>query len=226
MLDEVSLEPEDEADRYLIEARRQTASAREFVAEAPDWQTRLLVLATYEVRRWQRSLFRPEAVARRQGMSPNRLLGRMGWAAVASAPAAWAVNAFTHYVGLWGLFEWLDAGASRRYADYVRRSDRIPVYGSLLKDWPSHPMAWPGRLLMAAAFAASVVSAVLAVWRRWRYGSRRLDSGLVAAALAGLLVQGHFLAVGLFGIAQGRYTLAMWPFSGGLRTAVHPLRVS
>lgn len=204
----------DDIDSLLRIAREKVAPARRFVAAAPDWQTRLLTLTRYEAagqRRW----FHREAeeLAERRGASLNRVLGDIGWRAVAAAPVAWAHSGLLHYVGLWGLYELLTPSASQRYAAYMQPSDRVPFLDSarIRVDRPPHAMAWPGRLVMAAGFLATVVAVGIAVVRRLRGGAAALDRRLLLAAICGLLVHGHYVFVALFGIALARYSLAVWP---------------
>ncbi len=204
----------DDLDRFLDIAREKVAPARRFVAGAPDWQTRLLMLTRYEAagqRRW----FHREAeeLAERRDASLNRLLGDVGWRAVAAAPVAWAHNGLVHYVGLWGLYELLTPSASQRYAAYMQPSERVPFLDSArIRTWrPPHAMAWPGRVVMAAGFLATVVAVGIAVVRRLRSGAAELDRRLLLAAVCGLLVHGHYVFIGLFGIALARYSLAVWP---------------
>ena len=202
----------DEVDRFLGTAREAVAPAREFVAGGPDWQTRLLLLTRYEAasqRRWFRD--EVEELSERRDVSFNRLLGEVGWRATVGAPVAWASNAFAHYVGLWGLYELLTPAAFQRYAAYVQPTRRIPFFdGRLLpRNLPRYAAVWPIRVVMGVGFLATVVAVGVAVARRLR--GMELDDRLVLAAVCGLLVHGHFVFVGLFGIALARYSLAVWP---------------
>lgn len=202
----------DELDRFLGTAREKVAPAREFVARAPDWQTRLLLLTRYEAagqRRWFRD--EVEELSDRRDVSFNRLLGEVGWRATVGAPVAWANNAFAHYVGLWGLYELLTPAAFQSYAAYVQPTRRIPFFdGRLLpRNLRRYAAVWPIRVVMGAGFLATVVAVGVVVARRLR--GMELDNRLVLAAICGLLVHGHFVFVGLFGIALARYSLAAWP---------------
>ncbi|MYH28154.1 MAG: hypothetical protein F4137_04695 [Acidobacteria bacterium] len=214
MMEPVPVVAGDDLDRFLEVARENVAPARRFVAEAPDWQTALLTLTRYEAagqRRWfQREA---EALAERRDTSLNQLLGDVGWRAVSAAPVAWAHNGLVHYVGLWGLYELLTPSASQVYAAYMQPSERVPFGESarIRTRRPPHAMAWPGRVVMAAGFLATVVAVGIAVVRRLRSGAAELDRRLLLAAVCGLLVHGHYVFVALFGIALARYSLAVWP---------------
>ena len=214
MMEQVPAGKGDDLGRFLDVAREKVAPARRFVSAAPDWQTRLLTLTRYEAagqRRW----FHREAeeLAERRDASLNRLLGDIGWRAVAAAPVAWAHNGLVHYVGLWGLYELLTPSASQRYAAYMQPSERVPFLDSArIRTWrPPHAMAWPGRMVMVAGFLATVVAVGIAVVRRLRSGAAELDRRLLLAGVCGLLVHGHYVFIGLFGIALARYSLAVWP---------------
>ncbi|MYD85638.1 MAG: hypothetical protein F4Y14_05340 [Acidobacteria bacterium] len=126
---------------------------------------------------------------------------------------AWAHNGLVHYVGLWGLYELLTPSASQVYAAYMQPSERVPFGESarIRTRRPPHAMAWPGRVVMAAGFLATVVAVGIAVVRRLRSGAAELDRRLLLAAVCGLLVHGHYVFVALFGIALARYSLAVWP---------------
>ena len=214
MMETVPVIRDDELDRFLSAAREQVAPAREFVAGAPDWQTRLLLLTRYEVAA-QYQWFRDEVgtLAERRGVIANRVLGEVGWRAIAVAPGAWAANGLTHYAGLWGVYELLSPTVSRRYAGYVRPSGGVPFLetGVIEAHRPPHAAAWPSRMVMAAAFLATVFAVGAAVFRRWHGAGAEVDGRLVLAAICGLLAHGHYLLVALFGVAAARYSLAMWP---------------
>ena len=204
----------DDLHRFLNMARKRVAPARDFVLGAPDWQTRLLLLTRYEAA-GQRHWFRDEveALSVQRGMSFNRLLGDVGWLAIAVAPASWVQNALTHYAGLWGLYELLSPAASRRYSAYVHSPAEIPYFetGLIKTVRPPHAAAWPGRLVMAVALLATVFSMGMAAAGRWHGRGAAVDNRLVLAASCGFLVHAHYLLVALFGIALARYSLAMWP---------------
>ena len=213
MMERVPVAADDDLGRFLSAARTQVAPARAFVAGAPDWQTWLLLLSRYEIA-GQYQLFRDEveALAEQRDVSENHLMGEVGWRAVAAAPAAWAQNALSHYVGLWTVYELITPATSERYAAYVQPA-RVPFFetGVIRPYRPAHAAAWPSRVVMAGGFVVTGLSVGIAVVRRWRGGGAGLDGRLVLAAVCGLLVHGHYLLVALFGTAFARYSLTLWP---------------
>ena len=235
MMDSVSVGSEDEIGVFLNGAREKTEAARAFVAGAPDGQTRLLLLTRYEVLA-QHELFHEEveALSGRRGATRNEVLGEIGWRAIAASPQAWVANAVTNYAGLWTMYELLTPAASRRYARYVEQATDVPFSetGVIRSHRPSHPAAWPVRVVMMAAFMATAFAASLAVYRRWRHAGVGLDERLLLAAICGLLVHGHYALVALVGVANARYSLAMWPLLAlcglflGASCLAHPRRRS
>ena len=214
MMEPVVVAQSDELDRFLDVARRRMAAARDLVAGAPDSQIGLVLRARYELEGQQR-LFRDEveALAKRRGVSVDRLKGEIGWRAVLAAPSAWAKNVAVHYVGLWNVYELLSEAAAQRYAAYIQAFENAPLLGTerIPVSLPSHFAALPIRVMMLTTFLATGLAMGTAPCRRWSGGEKEVDNGLVLAALCGFLAHGHYLLVAMFGRALARYSLTMWP---------------
>lgn len=216
------------------------APARALIAGAPDQQTRALLLRNFEVSAQYRSWYHffaeeMKALARRRGVTESELRGAIGWTAMFDAPGDWLENALTHWWGLWSGY-WLSSAAFvARYEAYMAGLENHPVFEQArVFVIPDESSSWPPRERLArllpgvesldwlptvnssrwklgAGLLASALAIALASWRRIRWGSHDLDGRLVLAALAGLAVHGHFLLIGLVGVATPRYAHAVWP---------------
>ncbi len=220
--------------------RTEMAPARALIAGAPDWRARTLLLRQFEVAAQYPTDSRVSgeelrAIARRRGVTGNELQGDVGWAAMFGAPGDWLANALTHYRGLWSAYWLFDADSIARYEAYTAGLDDSPlfrearVFDPLVESasWPPWerlarflpgvesldwlPTVNTTRWKQGAGLLASALAIMLAPWQRLRRGTRGADARLAVAALAGLAVHGHFLLIGLTGVATPRYAHAMWP---------------
>lgn len=203
--------------------RDELAPAREIVAGAPGQQARTLLLRNVEVAAQYPTYSRVLGgemgrIARERGVTENDLRGSVGWPAMFDAPGHWLGNALTHYWGLWSAYWLWSADAIARYEAYTAGLDDSPLFrearvfeplaAAERPDWL--PAIDTTRWRLGAALLASALALALALWYRLR-GAREPDGRLAVAALAGLAVHGHFLLIGLIGVATPRYAHAMWP---------------
>lgn len=215
---------DDAALAGVVERGRDAlAPARELVAGAPGQQARTLLLRNVEVAAQYPTYSRVLGgemgrIARERGVTENDLRGSVGWSAMLDAPGHWLGNALTHYWGLWSAYWLWSADALARYEAYTAGLDDSPLFREARvfeplaeaerPDWL--PATNTTRWRQGAALLASALAIALAAWYRLR-GSREPDGRLAVAALAGLAVHGHFLLIGLIGVATPRYAHAMWP---------------
>ena len=220
--------------------RAELAPGRALIADAPDLQARTLLLRNFEVAAQHQTYARVlaeemGALAQRRGVTESELQGAIGWDAMLAAPGDWLGNALTHWWGLWSGY-WLSSGTFvARYEAYTEGLEDGPLFeDARVFELPVEAASWPPRERLAsilpgvesldwlptvngtrwklgAGLVASALGIALASWRRIRWGSRDLDGRLVVAALAGLAVHGHFLLIGLVGVATPRYAEAVWP---------------
>ena len=225
----------------LVErGRAELAPGRELIAGAPDQQARTLLLRNFEVAAQHQTYARllgedMGTLARRRGVTESELQGAVGWAAMLDAPGDWLGNALTHWWGLWSGYWLSSATFVARYEAYTAELEDSPLFEDAhVFDLPVESASWPPRERLAsilpgvesldwlptvngsrwklgAGLLASALAIALASWRRIRWGSHDLDGRLVVAALAGLAVHGHFLLIGLVGVATPRYAHATWP---------------
>ena len=227
--------PDDaELARFVSRSREALAPARALVRAAPDRRIRAYLLLRFESAATHETYARvlaeeADRLSRRRGLgrdgNSSRLRGLAGWPALTATPAAWASNAAAHYLGLWTAswdlpFSasdsarrrynlWMDAVYDERRHGRILEDARVPRRVPAGLPAPVRGAEW-GRLALAAGFAASVLALCSAAWPRLRRPSRVPDGRLVAAALAGLTVHGHFLVIGLAGFAQARYAATMF----------------
>ena len=231
---------DDPALAAVVErGRDEFAPARELIAGAPGGQARTLLLRRFEVAAqyptWSRVLGGEMGrIARLRGVTENDLQGSVGWAAMFAAPGDWLANALTHYRGLWSGYWLFGEEFVARYETYTAGLDDSPLFREArVFDRLAEASSWPPRERLArllpgeerldwlptlnttrwkqgAALLASALAIAFALWYRLR-GSREPDGRLAVAALAGLAVHGHFLLIGLIGVATPRYAEAMWP---------------
>lgn len=208
--------------RFLAKGRKMTAPARDLIHGSPDQRTRAFLLTRFEgaapYRTYARTMRNDENKLLRstEWSSSYQIRGQAGWAALASAPVAWMKNAITHYWGLW-IAAWggftPDFAAS--YKDYIKNTYVEHVHGPLFTEANiPHSVEPGGRLYrwgLMLGFCASLLSLAFAVSQRMRSGTDSTDNRLVAASLAGLMVHGYFLVVGLFGIGLARMAIQMIP---------------
>ena len=212
-----------ELDRFMAIGREAMAPVRDLIDGAPDQRTRAYLLARFEsaapYRIYERTLrsYEKEPLRSTKWNHSYQIRGEAGWAALASAPVDWVKNAIVHYWGLWiaasGNFT---PDSAMRYNDYIKDTYVEHIHGPLFRDAVYVPYTVePGGALyrwgMMLSFCASVLSLALAVSQRTCRGMDATDNRLVAAGLAGLMVHGYFLVVGLFAFGLGRYATVMFP---------------
>ena len=203
----------------VAEDRELAAPMRDLIDAAPDFRTRniLLVLAEHSIHMTaDRRIFYSEEgnwkEPRRFHADAYRTVRRIGWTSVAADPVAWAGNGLAHYWGYWMARTSYPPDFFRRFYAHVGPSMDHPYFSRFA---PPERLPMPRaednfRWVMACLLLASM-SATGLVLRRMRRGSPPLDDRLVVACLCGLLVHGHFLVTGLFGISLMRYAFTMWP---------------
>ena len=207
---------------FVAEDRELAAPLRDLIATAPDFRTRifLLALAEHRIHRMaERWIFYSEEgnwkEPRRFDADAYRTARRIGWASVAADPVAWARNGLTHYWAYWMAHTSYPPDFFRRFHAHIEPSMDHPYFNEFGGDLMPTPRAEDNfRWVMACLLLASLASTGLVlwqIWRRMRRGSPPPDDRLVVACLCGLLVHGHFLAAGLFSIAIMRYAFTMWP---------------
>lgn len=233
---------DDHLAAFVAEARRAWSPGREFVRNAPDWQTQTLLTRFFEVAghyiagRGSPSFRRQiQKLAEQRGeIRVNRLLRDVGWSALLAAPEEWAANIWLHYRGLWAHHSIFGTNLIRRYVTYTEGQDvtapiRMPPGHKVLP--PRGPLPQMvvslNRLATVTAFLASVLVVGFAVWQRLAKvsqvplvgrrggsasGMKRPDDDLVAAAMAAIVVHGYFLATAMFAAANLRYSATMWMF--------------
>lgn len=214
---------DEELARYIAIGREVMAPVRELIDGAPDQRTRAYLLTRFEstapYRIYERALrsYEQRPLRSAKWNHSYQIRGEAGWAALASAPVDWVKNAIVHYWGLWtaasGNFT---PDSAMRYNAYIKDTYVEHIHGPLFRDAVYVPYAVvPGERLyrwgMMLGFCASVLSLALAVSRRMCRGMDATDNRLVAAGLAGLMVHGYFLVIGLFAFGLGRYAIPMFP---------------
>ena len=203
---------------FVAEDRELAAPLRDLIAAAPDFRTRifLLVLAEHRIHETaDRRIFYSEEgnwkEPRRFHADAYRTARRIGWASVAADPVAWAGNGLAHYWGYWMARTSYPPDFFRRFHAHVGPLMDHPYFNTFDGEHMPTPRAEDDfRWVMACLLLASVAAAGL-VLQRMRRGSPPPDDRLVVACLCGLLIHGHFLVVGLFGISLMRYAFTMWP---------------
>ena len=150
------------------------------------------------------------AVSDSRGVPKDDLLGQAGWAAMRGAPGAWALNALTHYWGLWTAYWVYRPDFIASYEAYTQNLEESDLFAEARVFQPLPPAGLRIRLIMLAGLAVSLIAIGLAV-RQFLLSPRPLDGRLAVASLSGLAVHGHFLLIGLTGVATPRYALVMLP---------------
>ena len=207
---------------FVAEDRRLAAPLRDLIAAAPDFRTRifLLVLAEHRIHETAdyRIFYSEEGnwkEPRRFHADVYRIARRIGWASVAADPFAWASNGLAHYWGYWTARTSYPPDFFRRFHASIEPLMDHPYFNRFDGEHMPTPRAEDNlRQVMVCLLLASLASTGLVlwqIWRRMRRGSPPPDDLLVVACLCGLLVHGHFLVVGLFGISLMRYAFTMWP---------------
>ncbi len=209
VMEPVSISAEDDLSKLLVVARERMQPARDFIANAPNWQVRLLLRTRIEGV-GERQLFNEEitALADKLGTESNHLKGAIGRRAIVAAPWTWAKDALNYSVGLWALYEVVNTEQLHRYVAYVSQWD-APELIEIPRTTIQSRAAFVYQAVMVILFFVSTSAIALATWQRMR--TPLVDDRLSIAAVSGLLVHGHFLFVGLFGKALARYSLAMTP---------------
>ena len=225
-----SAAPGEAASGFVAEDRELAAPMRDLIAAAPDFQTRtfLLVNAEYQAARAaeQRIFYRTERRApRRFHADAYRIARDVGRASAAADPVAWAGNALAHYRAYWTVYEYYEPDFLRRFHAYIEPALDHPYFEAADFHLPPTPRSSSGpsrslassarhdfRWMMAGMLLSSILASVLVLRQpRRRGGAPAPDGRLVVAFLCGLLVHGHFLASGLFGISIMRYAFTVWP---------------
>ena len=189
---------------------------RELIAGAPNLQTRALLLRNFEVAAQYPTYFRELAptlwpIWDERGIEEDDFLGQAGWAAMRGAPGAWALNALTHYWGLWTAYWAYRPDFIASYKAYTEDLEKTDLFADARVFQTLPQSGRRVRLMMLAGLAVSLAATALAAGRRLRGSARAADGRLAAAALSGLAVHGHFLLIGLTGVATPRYALVMLP---------------
>lgn len=200
-----------------VEHGRETLEpGRRLIAEAPTLQARALLLRNFEVAAQYATYYReidpliyPAADAR--GVPTDALLGQAGWAAMRGAPGAWAANALTHYWALWTAYWVYRPDFIASYEAYTQDLEESELFAEARVFQTLHPSGRRVRLMMLAGLAVSLTAIGLAAWQLLRTRARSLDGRLALASLSGLAVHGHFLLIGLTGVATPRYALVTLP---------------
>ena len=217
MMDAEPAVRDPEVADVLSDAWRATAAFRKAVADAPDWQSRTILLMRAEQDAGRGKHTRPfrhrlSELARPTGRHRSYSAARE---VVFARPREWMANAAVHYVGLWAHYTIHDEAFSRRWAawtegldDEVLRSSRIaePLPWGPFPRW----VTLPHRLATVASFLASLI--VLGLAARQRLGKGRVDDDLVVGAVAALTVHACYVMAAVFNTVELRYAAAMWPF--------------
>ena len=212
-----------ELARFVSRAREMMAPARELIEGAPDQRTRAYLLARFEAaaqyRTYRRLVSYEKRLLDQSGSDTYQIRGQAGWAALTSAPVAWLKNAIVHYWGLWTAV-WergnFTPDSAMRYNAYIKDTYVESLHGPVFEDavYISHKVEPEGRMYrwgLMLGFCASLLSVAFAVSQRMCRSMDATDNRLVAAGLAGLMVHGYFLVVGLFAFGLGRYATVMFP---------------
>ena len=204
--------PDDALGSFAVEDRALFAPARVLIANAPDFQTLILLLKNFE--RAADSMVARRCITWNEKKYVFRaanyqIVRRVGWASVMASPLAWATNALAHYWGYWTAYSSYDLDFIHRFYAYIKPLDEYPHLKSV--DLPKKRVGPNRRWLMAALLLASLLALGLASWQRLRGDSRMPDGRLVVACLCGLMIHGHLLAISLFGFVHMRYAFSMWP---------------
>lgn len=208
-------------DAVFAEAREATASLRRMVAAAPAPVLRAALLRRAE--RTGQHLHhlgleeRVGALAEARGVDPGSLAGAMGRSALLAAPGAWAANAAAHFFALFIHPTIHTESFAREFAARTAGPAAARFYPGLYLDAPlprTHRMrpllVGANRALGGAVFLISAAALLLAAGRRLSRPAAAVEPTLVAAAVAGLSVLSHHLAISIFNFATIRYSAALW----------------
>ena len=204
-----------ELARLVAEGRSVTALGRKLIAEAPSYYARTRLLVDFEVRTHgyiykHEFATKVKAIAQRRGVGEYDVLAQIGRPAMLKNPVAWMRNALIHYFGLW-IRAYVTPTIHEEYLVYLENSEPSPLIRNEI--WlRGDPLSRLQRLSaqpMAAALLVSILSVGLAAWHRLR--QRGLDSRLVVAAVCALAIHAHLLIVGMLGVTESRYAVAMGP---------------
>ena len=230
--DPVELDGAGALSRFVETGREIMAPARKLIDQTPDHWSRRYFLAVLENRAQveyssNEQLVRSAQEARRQlgldSWSPQ-ILGLASWPVLTNNPVAWLKNAAAHYWSLWNGISWDRKGfppaAAERYKAFIK-DELLELraeypYASSLFDRSNiattqehYERIYHWRLMLG--FCASLLSLAFAVLHRMRRSIDVIDNRIVAAGLAGLMIHGNYLMIGLFNAASHRYTLNMFP---------------
>lgn len=217
---------DSELMEFLTASRRTTEPLREAFAASAGWQTRSILLEQFETvvqlmahrppfRAWIIRL--SHRAHEGEGVTNwNHILGDVSWSALFASPGYWAANAWTHYRALWANYRIYDEGFSRRHMAYIGTLDENRLLEQSGATAPLRPkVRWAvglNRVGTILFFLASMAAMLAAVWQRLARPAGGIEVGLQAAAIVALMVHGYFLLASVFGVAQMRYAMTMWPF--------------
>ena len=197
--------------------REVMAPARELIAGAPSFYSRIALLAEFEVtgqHATYRQNFSPlvREVAALRGLEEHRILAQIGRPAMLSEPVAWLGNALTHYLGLWSR-AFVTPATLDEFQLYIDQAERNELFEriSVFKQGVLHGsgLGFVLRSALGIILLVIPISVLLATWQRIRQPCP--DSRLVVAAVGAWAVHSHLLFVGLFGVMAGRYADSMAP---------------
>ena len=201
----------------LAGAWRATAAFRKVVAEAPDWQSRAIMLMRAEHAAGRKEYTRPfrDRLSELAGTKGRHRSFSAAREVVFARPREWMANAAVHYAGLWAHYTIHGKAFSRRWAAWTEELDDDVLRSSGITEplrWRPFPrwVTLPHRLATVASFLASLI--VLGLAARQRLGKGRVDDDLVVGAVAALAVHAYYAMVAVFNTVELRYAAAMWPF--------------
>lgn len=197
--------------------REVMAPGRALIAGAPNFYSRIALLAEFEVAAQHatyRQTFSPavRAVAAQRGLEEHQLLAEIGRPAMLSEPVAWIGNALTHYLGMWSR-GFVTLNSLNEFQSYIDSTEPNDLYEriSFFRQGVPHGsgLGFAVRFTLGIILLVIPVSAVLSIWQRIRQPCP--DSRLAIASIGALAVHSHLLFVGLFGVMAGRYADSMAP---------------
>lgn len=218
-------------DRYIrdfvSEMREIAEPFRVTFAGAPGWQLRAILLEKLEIQSEVELLYKSTELATLKGLhwrtnsagQMNPIFGDIGLYSLLRTPRYWAMNAWTHYFALWRNYRVYDLELTKAYALYAKQM--LEKFGESLSRNPTSfvrlnpKLNWAVRsneIFSLMSFFVSLIALACAAWKSGKYGALRLDNVLAVSAISALLVHGHYIMIGVFGAAQMRYAMIMWPF--------------
>lgn len=212
---------------FVSEMREIAEPFRVTVMYAPSWQSRAILLEQLEIKSEIQTLFKSTKLATIKGLEwrtnsagqMNPMLGEIGLFSLLRTPRQWLLNASIHYYALWRNYRVYDLEMAEIHASYVRR-----MFGKFGESLVRNPTAFANlnpKLVWAVksneifsimSFLVSLLALAGAACKGGKCGALRLDNALAMSAISALLVHGHYIMIGVFGAAQMRYAMVMWPF--------------